>query len=215
MRLVFLLVLLIGIGLAGFGVYMASEMFNRDQGELKQLRAALSSQVDLGPVVVASEELRYGQQLTPEMIKIVEWPVNARPENVFTSLEEILGPEGAKPRAITRLIEPGEAVLTTKVTNFGQDAGVSSRLSKGMRAFTIRVDVASEGVKWNQFNGRGDLFILGLLSMATFGLLWSFSQLFGGALSMLMFFLFVRTGFAALTYMSIIVIVKFLIHFFL
>ena len=143
MRLVFLLVLLIGIGLAGFGVYMASEMFNRDQGELKQLRAALSSQVDLGPVVVASEELRYGQQLTPEMIKIVEWPVNARPENVFTSLEEILGPEGAKPRAITRLIEPGEAVLTTKVTNFGQDAGVSSRLSKGMRAFTIRVDVAS------------------------------------------------------------------------
>ncbi len=57
--------------------------------------------------------------------------------------------------------------------------------------FSIRVDVASEGVKWNQFNGRGDLFILGLLSMATFGLLWSFSQLFGGAFSMLMFFLFV------------------------
>ena len=57
--------------------------------------------------------------------------------------------------------------------------------------FSIRVDVASEGVKWNQFNGRGDLFIMGLLSMATFGLLWSFSQLFGGAFSMLMFFLFV------------------------
>jgi len=57
--------------------------------------------------------------------------------------------------------------------------------------FSIRVDVASEGVKWNQFNGRGDLFILGLLAMATFGLLWSFSQLVGGALSMLFFFLFV------------------------
>ena len=57
--------------------------------------------------------------------------------------------------------------------------------------FSIRVDVASEGVKWNQFNGRGDLFILGLLAMATFGLLWSFSQLFGGALSMLFFCLFV------------------------
>jgi len=53
MRIVFLLVLLIGIGLAGFGVYMASEMFNRDQGELKQLRTALANQVDLGPVVVA------------------------------------------------------------------------------------------------------------------------------------------------------------------
>ncbi len=143
MRLVFLLVLIAGIGLAGFGVYMASEMFNRDQSELKRLRALLSNQVELGPVVIASEELRYGQQLTKDHIRLVEWPIGSRPENVFTSVEEILGPEGSKPRAITRLIEPGEAVLTTKVTNFGQDAGVSSRLSKGMRAFTIRVDVAS------------------------------------------------------------------------
>jgi len=143
MRLIFLLVLIAGIGLAGFGVYMASEMFNRDQNELRDLRNARANQVELGPVVVATKELRYGQQLTKDMIKIVEWPVNARPKNVFTSLDEILGPEGAKPRAITRLVEPGEGVLTTKVTNFGQDAGVSSRLSKGMRAFTIRVDVAS------------------------------------------------------------------------
>ena len=58
--------------------------------------------------------------------------------------------------------------------------------------FSIRVDVASEGVKWNQFNGRGDIFILGLLSMATFGLLWSITQSLGaGALSMLLFVLFV------------------------
>jgi len=143
MRLVFLLVLLAGVGLAGFGVYMASEMFSRDQSELKRLRVALQNQVDLGPVVVATEQLKYGQQLKPEMIKTVEWPVNSRPENVFTSVEDILGPEGSDPRSITRLIEPGEAVLTTKVTKFGQDAGVSSSLSKGMRAFTIRVDVAS------------------------------------------------------------------------
>ena len=39
--------------------------------------------------------------------------------------------------------------------------------------FAIRVDVASEGVKWYNFNGRGDLFILGLISTATFALLWS------------------------------------------
>ncbi len=42
--------------------------------------------------------------------------------------------------------------------------------------FFIRVDVASEGVKWYHFNGRGDLFIVGLLSTATFALLWSFTQ---------------------------------------
>ncbi len=58
--------------------------------------------------------------------------------------------------------------------------------------FSIRVDVASEGVKWNQINGRGDLFILGLLSTATFGLLWSVFQAMGtGAFAMLLFALFI------------------------
>ena len=58
--------------------------------------------------------------------------------------------------------------------------------------FSIRVDVASEGVKWHQFNGRGDLFILGLLSTATFGLLWSFFQAVGATgFSYFLFALFI------------------------
>ncbi|OED37282.1 adenylyl-sulfate reductase [Chromatiales bacterium (ex Bugula neritina AB1)] len=61
--------------------------------------------------------------------------------------------------------------------------------------FSIRVDVASEGVKWYEFNGRGDLFILGLLFTATFGLLWSFTQYLGaGSLSMLFFVLFILSS---------------------
>ena len=58
--------------------------------------------------------------------------------------------------------------------------------------FSIRVDVASEGVRWNQINGRGDFFILGLLSTATFALLWSFFQAVGaGAFATLLFVLFI------------------------
>ena len=58
--------------------------------------------------------------------------------------------------------------------------------------FAIRVDVASEGVKLNQFNGRGDLFILGLLFTATFALLWSFFQAIGtGGFSVFLFALFI------------------------
>ena len=56
--------------------------------------------------------------------------------------------------------------------------------------FSIRVDVASEGVKWYRLNGRGDLFIVGLLGMASFALLWSFSM-GAGALNTLFFVLFV------------------------
>lgn len=56
--------------------------------------------------------------------------------------------------------------------------------------FGIRVDVASEGVKWYQLNGRGDLFIIGLLGMATFALLWSFTR-GDGTLNTLFFVLFI------------------------
>lgn len=54
--------------------------------------------------------------------------------------------------------------------------------------FAIRVDVSSEGHPWYRVT-RGDIFILGLLSTATFGLLWSFTQ--GGALGWLFFVLFI------------------------
>ncbi len=56
--------------------------------------------------------------------------------------------------------------------------------------FFIRVDVSSEGVKWYNFNGRGDIFIVGLISTATFALLWS-GTLGSGTLNLLFFVLFI------------------------
>lgn len=41
--------------------------------------------------------------------------------------------------------------------------------------FFIRVDVAAEGIKWYQFR-RADIFIVSLITMATFALLWSFTR---------------------------------------
>ncbi len=60
--------------------------------------------------------------------------------------------------------------------------------------FFIRVDVASEGVKWYNFNGRGDLFILGLIGMGTFALLWSGTLASGGLLNMIFLVLFIAAS---------------------
>ena len=59
--------------------------------------------------------------------------------------------------------------------------------------FSIRVDVASEGVKWYNFNGRGDLFIVGLITTPTFGLLWSWTMGVG-LLNMAFFVLFIASA---------------------
>ena len=75
-------------------------------------------------------------------MRAVGWPSNALPEGVFLDAAALF-PAGEEPRVVLRAMEAGEAILAVKVTEPGEDAGVSSRLSAGMRAFAVRVDVAS------------------------------------------------------------------------
>jgi pilus assembly protein CpaB len=137
----FAAILIIGMGLAGFAVYMAQGRFSQYQTVVDSQRKALSQNVPLTRVFVSTGPLRYGQKLSKSDVRIVEWPENAIPEGAFTDPKVLF--QGDKPRTVLRAMEKDEAIMAVKVTEPGQDAGVSSRLSPGMRAFTIRVDVAS------------------------------------------------------------------------
>jgi pilus assembly protein CpaB len=48
-----------------------------------------------------------------------------------------------KPRFVMRSLETNEILLATRVTEPGQMAGLTGKLDRGMRAFQIKVDVAS------------------------------------------------------------------------
>ena len=142
MRLIFGLVLIAGLGLAGFAVYMAQGYIGAYESALQQERAASADKVATTKVFVAARPIRYGEPLTEEDVRTVSWPSNAIPEGAFQEASALF-PESEEPRVVLRAMETGEAILAVKVTEPGQDAGVSSRLSAGMRAFAIRVDVAS------------------------------------------------------------------------
>ncbi|MFV2053279.1 Flp pilus assembly protein CpaB [Aliiroseovarius sp. YM-037] len=143
MRLVFGLVLIVGIGLAGFAVYMAKGYMGNYREELARERAARAAMVKTEDVFVVTRQLRYGEQLTAEDVRLVKWPEDAIPDGAFQSLETLF-PEGRPNfRTITRTMEIDEAVMALKVTEPGMDAGITSRLERGMRAFAIKVDVTS------------------------------------------------------------------------
>ncbi|MFC6688516.1 Flp pilus assembly protein CpaB [Jhaorihella thermophila] len=139
MRAVFGLVLLIGIALAGGAVYMAKQYMEQQAQQKVQVAPAVPTTT----VFVAEKPLRYGEKLTKESVRPVKWPVDALPEGVFTKAEELFPQDGDKPRIVLRAMEKGEPILAVKVTKPGEDAGLTTRLDKGMRAFTIKVDVAS------------------------------------------------------------------------
>jgi len=140
MRLVFGLVLLIGIGLAGFAVKVAMERFNQYQVALAQQREAI---IETTPVFVVNRQLRYGERLSPDDVQAVRWPADFVPFGAFTSLEEIFPPDNSSPRTVLRVMEQHEPLLAAKVTAPGEDAGVASRLEQGTQAFTLQIDVVA------------------------------------------------------------------------
>ncbi|MEM1064069.1 MAG: Flp pilus assembly protein CpaB [Pseudomonadota bacterium] len=143
MRVVFGLVLLLGLGLAGFAVYMAQDYINAHEAALAKEREARKDIVPTTDVIVSTRAIRYGDRLQQRYVRTVRWPTNAVPAGAFTSMEQLF-PEGDEElRTVLRAMEKDEAILAVKVTNPGEDAGVSSKLAPGMRAFALRVDVAS------------------------------------------------------------------------
>ncbi|SLN37407.1 hypothetical protein PSA7680_01801 [Pseudoruegeria aquimaris] len=143
MRLVFVLVLMLGVGLAGFAVYMAKDYVGAYERALQAERALTAQMVPTVEVITLKHPMKYGERIRPDDIQKVRWPENAIPEGAFLS-EEALFPKGPEElRTVLRAMEKDEAILAVKVTEPGEDAGLTSRLGKGMRAFAIKVDVAS------------------------------------------------------------------------
>jgi len=137
MRILSLLVLVFGLALAGGGVFFASKYF-------KEMKASMAQQ---GPetvrVLVAKKSLGYGAKITPDTLQWVEWPKAAVPPGAFTAVERLLGEKGDQARIVLRTIEPGEPILDSKITKFGESPRMAMNLGEGKRAVSISVDAVS------------------------------------------------------------------------
>ena len=150
MRAAFGLVLVVGLALAGFAVYMTQNYFSQTQARLNQ---ATEFNRKVGPMVevyVVNKIKKYGDILSKDDVQLIYWPASALPDHIFKSPEAlgekdvILFPEDTKEqRYVTRQMEKFEPVLSEKVTEPGQIAGLTGQLGVGQGAFAIKVDVAS------------------------------------------------------------------------
>lgn len=145
MRLIFLLVLVIGIGTAGYAAFLIQGQFAAKDTEINQLsnelRKTREQVVETTPVVVTVNRVPFAHKLVAEDLNIINWPTEFLPENVFSSIEDVIGEAGIDTRYVKRILEIGEPILSVKVTRFGEDIGINTLLEPGTRAFAIRVDV--------------------------------------------------------------------------
>ncbi|MHC0053321.1 Flp pilus assembly protein CpaB [Actibacterium sp. D379-3] len=166
MRMVFGVVLLIGLGLAGFAVYMAQGYISQYQVALAQERASREKQIKLTEIYIADKPLRYGEQLTVENARKVAWPQDTVPEGAFHAEEELFPVGAAEFRTVLRAMEKNEPLLAVKLTEPGEDAGITSRLAQGMRAFAINVDVSSGVSGFLRPGDRVDVYWTGVAGQA-------------------------------------------------
>ena len=93
--------------------------------------------IEVAQVVVATDELRFGDTLAADKLKLVSWPKEAMPEGAFTSVEEAIG-EGQ--RKVLKAVAENEPLLEAKLSGEDGRAGLSGIIADGMRAVTIPVD---------------------------------------------------------------------------
>jgi pilus assembly protein CpaB len=139
----FFLVLVIGMALAGGAVYMVQQHIAETEVLLERERAFNAEAGKLVQVYVFARPMQYGDALAPEDVQQIYWPESALPEAIFQD-GALLFPENAPgPRYVMRDTMAFEPVLAGRVTEPGELAGLTSKLKPGMRAFAIRVSVAS------------------------------------------------------------------------
>ena len=86
---------------------------------------------------MATADIPLGQILTPQMVKLEEWPQDKIPEGAVRTLEEI---EGRRP--LTRLY-PGEPILMAKLIDANKFYGASEKIPKGFRVASVKVTMDS------------------------------------------------------------------------
>lgn len=141
MRLVFGAVLIAGVGLAGFAVLQTHQYISQMQSELAHARKNANT-AEMVNVFVSGRELRYGEQLTRDDVRVAPFPAYAVPEGAYTDVD-MLFPNNATSRIVLRAMDPLEVIIHTKLTEPGKQAGITSHLGVGKRAFTIPVNQTS------------------------------------------------------------------------
>lgn len=118
-------------------VFLAQTWINNQaDARLRTLEAQRKAAPPPRTIVVASRQLRFGDDLSASALREVPWPEDALPAGAFSKVADLT----ADKRVVLMPIDVNEAILASKVTGPGQRATLSAMLKDGMKAVTIRVN---------------------------------------------------------------------------
>jgi pilus assembly protein CpaB len=130
-------------------VFLANTFLNGK--ELNAYRGATTK------VAVAAAPLAYGNEITADKVRFVDYPNSSLPPGAFTNAA-VLMPAGKK-RVALLPISVNEPILPSKISAVGQGASIAALLPDGMRAATVRINDVSGVAGFIQPNDAVDVLI--------------------------------------------------------
>lgn len=133
-----ILTTLCGLAIAAGSVFLAQEHLMT-----KSETAGGSSTSDLVEIYVARSEIAFGQAIESHLVTLHKWPREALPSGAFLHLGQLVPDERDQLRRAKGRFFPGEVILASKVSAFGEKVTLVQKLGENTRAMAIKVDAAT------------------------------------------------------------------------
>ena len=143
MRASTVLSLFIAVILAGLAVFAARTWLNVERTELMRQAAQSASSEEVAPqnmIVIAKSQLQFGERLTKDKLELIPWASDALPPGAFSEIDVLVSENDEEARWVVATIAKGEPVFESRITDPGQRAKLSTALTPGMKAISIRVN---------------------------------------------------------------------------
>lgn len=140
MRASTLISVVLALVLAGLAVFGVQTYLAAQRAAIVEETQAAVQEAPKNFVVAAKTGLGFGERLTADKLELIEWASDRLPPGAFTTIEELVGDTDETARFVLSSIGQGELILPAKITMPGQRAKLSTAISPGMKAVSIRVN---------------------------------------------------------------------------
>lgn len=117
-----MIMMVVAIGLAFVAVVVAARWINAQ------------ATGTTAKVAVAQVDINLGARISPDMVRLVDWPASVQPPGAIKDDKQLDG------RVARSSITRGEPVLESKLAPPGTQGGLSAVVAEGKRAMTVRVN---------------------------------------------------------------------------
>ncbi len=127
-----------GIAIAAGSVFVANNSLLNVNGT-----DGASNQSELVEIYLARSEIAFGQTIERHLVTVHSWPREALPPGAFSDIAMLVPENPEQLRRAKGRFYPGEVLIASKVSNFGEKVTLVQKLGENTRAMAIKVDAVT------------------------------------------------------------------------